>query len=278
MERNDETSVNRGTELSRWTEDRLAALRPDGEWDPNVARGLALLWERQRVEHLGAKRYAWLTAAVVAACVPLMAMPATRALAERCVSACVNQSGWVRDLLTGNMPGPSTVFISREDREMAPDFTLNDASGDPFTLSALRGKVVLLNFWATWCVPCKVEIPWFIELQKSRKSAGLEVLGISLDDDGWKSVKPYLEKKKINYRVVVGTEEVSELYGGIDSLPTTFIIDRGGRVASEHMGLVGKNEYQDEIVKLLDGGGIKQEPVKRGSLFDIGRAAVLFTR
>jgi|SRR5579862_2116976 peroxiredoxin len=252
MERNDETSVNRGTELSRWTEDRLAALRPDGEWDPNVARGLALLWERQRVEHLGAKRYAWLTAAVVAACVPLMAMPATRALAERCVSACVNQSGWVRDLLTGNMPGPSTVFISREDREMAPDFTLNDASGDPFTLSALRGKVVLLNFWATWCVPCKVEIPWFIELQKSRKSAGLEVLGISLDDDGWKSVKPFVEARNVNYRVVIGNQDIAGLYGGVTSLPATLIIDRSGRIAAVHVGLCSKSEYEGDVRAVLN--------------------------
>jgi cytochrome c biogenesis protein CcmG/thiol:disulfide interchange protein DsbE len=252
MERNDETSVNRGTELSRWTEDRLAALRPDGEWDPNVARGLALLRERQRVEHRGAKRYAWLTAAVVATCVPLMAMPATRALAQRCVSACVNQSGWVRDLLTGNMPGPSTVFISREDREMAPDFTLNDASGDPVTLSALRGKVVLLNFWATWCVPCKVEIPWFIELQKSRKSAGLEVLGISLDDDGWKSVKPFVEARDVNYRVVIGNQDIAGLYGGVTSLPATLIIDRSGRIAAVHVGLCSKSEYEGDVRAVLN--------------------------
>jgi peroxiredoxin len=251
MERNEETGMNRRTELSRWTEDRLAALRPESEWEPSVARGLALLRERQRAQHGGGKRYAWLTAGVVATCVPLMAVPATRAFAERCVSACVNQSSWVRDLLTGNMSGPSTVFIKREDREMAPDFTLNDASGDPVTLSALRGKVVLLNFWATWCVPCNVEIPWFIELQKSRKSAGLEILGVSLDDDGWKSVKPYVEARNVNYRMVIGDQDVARLYDGVTSLPTTLIIDRSGRIAAVHVGLCSKREYEGDVNAVL---------------------------
>jgi hypothetical protein len=80
-------------------------------------------------------------------------------------------------------------------------------------------------------------------------------VGVSLDDDGWKSVKPYVEKKKINYRVVIGTEELSTLYGGVDSLPTTFIIDREGRIASKHEGLIGKSEYLNEIVDLLKSKG-----------------------
>src|ERR1700731_1352665 len=122
----------------------------------------------------------------------------------------------------------STATASASDRKTAPDFTLADASGAPVKLSDYKGKVVLLNFWATWCGPCKIEIPWFIEFNKTYKDQGFAVLGVSLDDDGWKSVKPYLTDKKIDYTVVVGGNEVSKSYGGVDSLPTTFIIDRDG--------------------------------------------------
>jgi peroxiredoxin len=237
--------------MSRWIGDRMAVLRPDREWEPSIARGLALLRERQRAEHGRGRGYAWRMAVVAATCVPLMAVPATRAFAERCVSACVNQSGWLRDLLTGNISDRSTVFIERQNREMAPDFTLNDASGDPVTLSALRGKVVLLNFWATWCVPCQLEIPWFVELQESRKSAGLEILGVSLDDDGWKSVKPYVEARKVNYRIAIGNPEVTRLYDGVTSLPTTLIIDRSGRIAAVHVGLCSKREYAGDVNAVL---------------------------
>jgi peroxiredoxin len=139
-----------------------------------------------------------------------------------------------------------------KDRKGAPDFTLKDASGAAVKLSDYRGKVVVLNFWATWCGPCKVEIPWFMSFEKEYKDRDFAVLGVSMDDDGWKSVKPYVADKKINYRVVIGSDEVSTLYGGVDSLPTTFIIDRSGRVASVHIGLVSKITYENEITKLLE--------------------------
>ncbi len=136
-------------------------------------------------------------------------------------------------------------------RKPAPDFVLKDANGKEFKLSDYKGKIVLLNFWATWCGPCKIEIPWFIEFEQKYKDRGFAVLGVSMDDDGWQVVKPYLEEKKINYRVAVGNDSVGSLYGGVDSLPTTFIIDRDGRVASTHIGLVAKNDYQNEIQQLI---------------------------
>lgn len=141
---------------------------------------------------------------------------------------------------------------AHSDRKPAPEFTLQDASGASVKLSDYRGKVVLLNFWATWCGPCTMEIPWFTEFQQQYKSQGFEVLGVSMDDDGWKVVKPYITAHNMNYRVVLGNDSVSQLYGGVDSLPTTFLIDKGGHIAYAHVGLAGRNEYLNEIQKLLE--------------------------
>jgi peroxiredoxin len=156
-------------------------------------------------------------------------------------------------LISGLMVGCSSAPKAAQhlDRKPAANFTLTDANGAKVTLADYKGKVVLLNFWATWCGPCKVEIPWFMEFNKTYKDRGLAVLGVSLDDDGWKSVKPYLAEKKIDYTVVVGNDTVSKSYGDVDSLPTTFIIDRDGRIAFTHTGLVGKDMYETEIRSLL---------------------------
>jgi peroxiredoxin len=133
----------------------------------------------------------------------------------------------------------------------APDFSLTDATGATVKLSEQKGKVVLLNFWATWCGPCKVEIPWFMSFQQQYKDRNFTVLGVAFDDDGWTAVKPYIAEHKINYRVVVGNDALDKAYGGVESLPTTFLIGRDGRVASKHVGLVSKSTYQDEIARLL---------------------------
>jgi peroxiredoxin len=147
----------------------------------------------------------------------------------------------------------------------APDFTLKDSTGATIKLSDYRGRVVLLNFWATWCEPCKVEIPWFISFQQKFKNQDFAVLGVSMDDDGWESVKPYLAKSKINYQVVVGNDDISKLFGEIDALPTTFVIDRGGHIANSHMGLVSKLTYEEEIGTLLKQP--RTEPKRVGALF-----------
>jgi len=248
MERNNETSLSRPT-AERWTNERLASLNPGAEWEPNVARGLALLRDRRHPEkRRRAKKYSWL-AGGIAVGVPLMAMPATRALAHRCVSACVSESGWVRELVTGTLP--TAQYISAENRKLAPDFTLTDASGQAVTLSALRGKVVLLNFWATWCGPCQIEIPWFVEMAQANRDAGLEVVGVSMDEDGWQSVRPYIQARKVNYTVVTGNQDIAQLYDGVPSLPATFIIDRSGRIAAVHVGLCSKHEYESDIAAVM---------------------------
>src|SRR5580658_9573671 len=133
----------------------------------------------------------------------------------------------------------------------APDFTLKDAKGDRLRLADYKGKVVLLNFWATWCGPCKTEIPWFIDFEKEFQSRGFTVVGVSMDEDGWKVVNPYVAEHKMNYPVVLANEEVNELYGGIEALPTTLVIGRDGRVAFLHAGLISREDYEKEIRKLL---------------------------
>jgi len=137
------------------------------------------------------------------------------------------------------------------DRKPAPDFMLTDAKGASIKLSDYKGRVVLLNFWATWCGPCKIEIPWFVEFQNKYKDRGFAVLGVSMDEDGWQTVRPFIAAHNMNYRVAIGTDQVARRYAGIASLPTTFIIDQEGKIAAVHIGLVSKINYASEILHLL---------------------------
>jgi cytochrome c biogenesis protein CcmG/thiol:disulfide interchange protein DsbE len=107
-------------------------------------------------------------------------------------------------------------------------------------------------------------MPWFMKFEKQYRDQGFSVLGVSMDDDGWKSVRPYITAQKINYRVVVGDEPLTKLYGGVEALPTTFLIDRDGRIVYTHTGLVGKDDYEKEIVELL--GAAKSADAGRGLL------------
>jgi peroxiredoxin len=145
------------------------------------------------------------------------------------------------------LPAPVTAASSRKP---APDFTLDDSSGAAVRMSDYKGKVVLLNFWATWCHGCKLEIPWFIDFQDKYKDSGLAVIGVSMDDDGWKSVKPFLEEKKLNYSVVIGSDDLGKLYG-LGSMPMTVLIDRDGRIAASYSGVVDRAKCEREIRTLL---------------------------
>jgi cytochrome c biogenesis protein CcmG/thiol:disulfide interchange protein DsbE len=135
-------------------------------------------------------------------------------------------------------------------RKTAPNFTLVDSKGASVRLSDYKGKVVLLDFWATWCHGCKTEIPWYMEFQQKYRNKGLSVIGVAMDEDGWKSVKPYIEETKINYTIVVGNEELAKKYGA-DSLPVTLLIDREGKIAESHAGMVDKATFEKDLQMLV---------------------------
>lgn len=138
-----------------------------------------------------------------------------------------------------------------KERKAAPEFALKDADGKTVRLSDYKGKVVLLNFWATWCGPCRIEMPWFIEFERKYKDQGFAVVGISMDEDGWEAVKPFITDMAVNYRILQGSDTTAELYGGVEVLPTTFLIDRDGKVAATLVGLHGRDQFEDGIKELL---------------------------
>lgn len=133
----------------------------------------------------------------------------------------------------------------------APDFELTSLDGKKVKLSDYRGKAILLNFWATWCSPCKVEMPWFVDLQKKYGNDGLVVLGIAMDDTETDKIAKFASEMGVNYPVLLGTDKVSEQYGNVEYLPTSFYIDREGRIVGKGTGLLGRAEIEENIQKAL---------------------------
>ena len=134
----------------------------------------------------------------------------------------------------------------------APDFTLEKLDGGSMKLSDLRGKAVLLNFWATWCGPCKIETPWLVELQNQYRSEGLQVVGVAMDDSGKDEIAKFAKDMGVNYPVLLGKEAVGDAYGGVPALPETFFIGRDGKIVDRIIGLKGRADIEDSIKKALD--------------------------
>jgi len=133
----------------------------------------------------------------------------------------------------------------------APDFTLESLEGKSVRLSDLRGKAVLLNFWATWCVPCKIEMPWLVELQGEYGPQGLQIVGVAMDDSSKEDIAKFVKDMGVNYPVLLGKEAVGDAYGGVPGLPESFFISRDGRIVDKIIGLKGKADIEDAIRKAL---------------------------
>lgn len=151
----------------------------------------------------------------------------------------MRRSGLARDGVTSTKP-----------RKLAPDFTLPQHGGQPLTLSSYRGKVVLLDFWATWCYPCREEIPHFVEFQHKYGDRGLQVIGVSMDDSP-EPVPAFYQQFHMNYPVVMGNAKIGESYGGLLGLPITFLLDRDGRITAKHIGATDAAVFEKEIQRLL---------------------------
>jgi thiol-disulfide isomerase/thioredoxin len=153
--------------------------------------------------------------------------------------------------------GPPTALHTPKQGDVAPDFTLKVLGDGSQTmqLSSLKGKGVMINFWATWCEPCKIELPWLVELQKKYGSEGLQILGVAADDSGEKSITDFAAKMKINYPVLLGTDQVADQYGGLEGLPSSFFIDRSGKVVDVLIGIDSESRLEESIKKSLAQGG-----------------------
>ncbi|MFC1621477.1 peroxiredoxin family protein [Candidatus Omnitrophota bacterium] len=133
----------------------------------------------------------------------------------------------------------------------APDFALSDIDGNETTLTDFKGNVVILDFWATWCPPCRAEIPHFIELQDEYGDKGLEIIGVSLDWNAERVLGGFAEDNGINYTLLMGNDDVTDLYGGIISIPTTFVIDRDGGIRKRYIGYKEKAVFERDVKELL---------------------------
>jgi peroxiredoxin len=151
---------------------------------------------------------------------------------------------------------PGAASGTAQTNAAAPDFTLQSLDGKTVRLSDFRGKAVVLNFWATWCGPCKIEMPWFVDLQKQYGPAGVQFLGVAMDDASTKDIAEFAQSMNVNYPILIGKESVGEAYGGVQFLPETFYLDRNGKIVDKAFGLKGRGEIEDDIKKIVGSAAV----------------------
>jgi peroxiredoxin len=240
--------ANNENSLGRWVDERMASLDQGESYEPNVSAGFVRLHQRLSAKTRGSSRLLLAGVCVAAVLLGFLAfpsLPSPHVLAHKCFECSV--AVW-QTLAASSSQATLTPQV---ERQAAPNFQLKDADGRDVALANLKGKVVLVNFWATWCHGCQTEIPWLIEFQQKFADRGFVVVGISLDDDGWKSVGPWLKEKKLNYPIVIGNPALGKQYG-LDGMPLTVLVDQQGRVADAHPGLINRQETEQRIRTLLN--------------------------
>jgi peroxiredoxin len=146
----------------------------------------------------------------------------------------------------------TTTTADRSKAKVAPDFALRALDGRTVNLSDFRGKAVLLNFWATWCAPCRIEMPWLVEFYKQYQSQGLDIVGVSMDDSGQETaIAEFIKERNVNYPILIGNNEVANLYGGLRFLPQTLFIDRGGNIVKTIYGIKSKEDFEHSIKEFV---------------------------
>ena len=133
----------------------------------------------------------------------------------------------------------------------APEFTLPDLDGNQIELSSMKGKVLILDFWATWCPPCKEEVPHLVSLQSKYRDQGLQIVGLSIDQGGAGDVKPFADEHGVNYTMLIANDQIAKAYGGVSMIPTTFVVDRKGVVVKRFIGYTTPEAFEEAITPLL---------------------------
>lgn len=154
--------------------------------------------------------------------------------------------------LAWSSPLQKASQVAADQSIAAPGWQLKDVNDKTIRSADFKGKVVILDFWATWCAPCRMEIPGFIALQKKYAQQGLVVVGASVDEGGASMVKQFMEELGMNYVVVLADEKMQDQFGGIEVVPTTFVIDRGGHIVKKYIGLTDESEFEQELKPLLN--------------------------
>ena len=266
------------SDLDRWVDNRMAALGPAPQGETETERALAQLRARATATRQPPV-HVWLLAAGTAALLVAVLVSVEPWRNEPGDLGGVGGREAPSDNLAriGATPSPTSEWTSRRtDREVgagvalsarrqttprlvpvaqraaAPGFMLPAIERGNATLADYAGRVLLLNFWATWCRPCRTEMPWFVEFQDTFAERGFGVLGVSVDETGWDVVRPFLDREPVNYRIAVAdTAERLAPFGPITVLPTTWLIDRRGHLAATHVGLVDRTALEAEIQQLL---------------------------
>lgn len=234
------------TQVTQWMDETLATLNQPSDWQPNIHAGFARLAElKESSKRITRRGTIVAVATAILLCLAVLAYPSPKVFAHRCLECSV--AVWHAIAPAAQIQASVTPEASRA---LAPDFILKDENENNVKLSNEKGKVVLVNFWATWCHGCQTEIPWYIDFQKKYADQGFVVIGISLDDDGWKSVKPWLKEKKVNYPIVIGNDTLGKQFG-LDGMPLTTLVDRAGRIADVHSGVVDRIATEQKIQSLL---------------------------